>query len=114
MEEEKTLVIPLGGSTADGERVQPGAATNDDAPKQKSGKAQPQEKGGAIQTSAKSGTLDSGDGSSQPDGPKKPNVLLRILRGLGALIIFLIVVAVIGAGVLLFLGTRDEKAFLGL
>ena len=45
MEEEKTLAIPLGGSTADGEQVQPtvgpveSAATGGSSPQQKSGKA---------------------------------------------------------------------------
>jgi len=109
MEEEKTLAIPLGGSTVDGERVNASGtpADSDSATRQTSGKSQPRENGGAIQKSAKSGTFDSGDGSSQHDKPKK-NVLLRIFGALGALIIFLLVVAVIGAGVLLFLGTRDE------
>lgn len=107
MEEEKSLAIPLGGSTADGEHVDPTASPADsgDAVKQKSGKA----KGGAIQKSAKSEVIAADSGNpEQPDQPKKPNVAVRILRAFGALILFLVVAAVVGGGVLLFLGTRDE------
>ena len=111
MEEEKTLVIPLGGSTADGERVSPTGLPSDSgaATQQKSGKAQTAEKSGTLQKSGKSGAVIPGsEGSGQPDQPKKPHVAARIFGALGALVLFLIVVAVIGGGVLLFLGTRDE------
>ncbi len=109
MEEEKTLAIPLGGSTADGEHVDPeGAPSGGSSTRQKSGKSIPQEKGGAIQKSAKSNVPSSQSGSPESDKPKKKSVVRRVLGALGALIIFLLVVSVIGAGVLLFLGTRDE------
>lgn len=107
MEEEKTLAIPLGGSTADGERVNPtsrpveSAATGSPTPEQKSGKA-------VVKSGGNEKNIARGGAVSQPEKPKKPNVVLKIFGALGALIIFLLVVVVIGAGVLFFLATRDE------
>ena len=118
MEEEKTLAIPLGGSTADGEHVQPttgpveSAATGEPT-RQKSGKSQPDKKADrqksakAVVKREETGILaESGD--PQNGNPKKPGVVGRIFKALGALIIFLLVVAVIGGVVLFFFATRDE------
>ena len=107
MEEEKTLVIPLGGSTADGEQVNPttgpveSAGANAVLPEQRRGKAvvkptavnKPQVRGGGVPT---------------PEKPKKAGVVGKIFAALGALILFLLIVCIIGAGILYFLATRDE------
>ena len=121
MEEEKTLAIPLGGSTADGERVIPtggpveSAATETSAPQQKSGKSKPDEKekkqksAKAIVKSDSKGTLKTGNlNSSQPDQQKKPGIVRRLFMAFGALIVFLLVVTVIGGVVLFFFATRDD------
>ena len=118
MEEEKTLAIPLGGSTADGEQVQPAegpvesAATGSPSPEQRSGKAQnagKQKSGKSMVASGGADTLARSEGyGSMSDEPKKPGVVGRVCKALGALIIFLIVVAVIGGAVLFFFATRDE------
>ena len=116
MEEEKNVVIPLGGSTSDGEHVQPSVSTAQStasadlsSPKQKSGKAQSAGSNEMLQKSGKAPALKSGaGGKSTPDEPKKPGVAMKIFGAIGALLLFLIVVVVIGAGVVLFLATRDE------
>jgi len=116
MEEEKNVVIPLGGSTSDGEHVQPSVSTAQStasadlsSPKQKSGKAQSAGSNEMLQKSGKATALKSGaGGKSTPDEPKKPGVAMKIFGAIGALLLFLIVVVVIGAGVVLFLATRDE------
>lgn len=113
MEEEKTLAIPLGGSTADGGHVDAtaGAAgtAGAEAPEQKSGKAQtaPQQKSGKAIVPQEGGSALTESGGT-PDQPKKPGMAVRVLRTLGALLIFVVVVAVIGAAILFFLATRDE------
>lgn len=107
MAEDKTLAIPLGGSTADGEPVRPtsgpveSAATGAPVPEQKSGKAVVPSDSGNLQ-------VGTGGAVSKPGEPKKPSVVKRLFAAFGALIIFLLVVIVIGAGVLYFLATRDE------
>ncbi len=120
MEEEKTLAIPLGGSTSDGERVDPSAASADptsaaaSSSQQKSGKSSGRNE--KLQKSAKanvkkkeSKALAEKDSAGEGDGkPKKPGIAARIFKTLGALLIFLLVVSVIGGVVLLFLATRDE------
>ena len=117
MEEEKTMVIPLGGNTADGDHVQPtggpveSAATGEPETRQKSGKSQPAQKA-RKQKSAKAlmnRQETGGITETAPTGqPKKPGVAGRIFMGLGALIIFLLVITVIGGIVLFFFSTRDE------
>ena len=116
MEEEKTLAIPLGGSTVDGAQVQPtvgpveSSASGVREPEQKSGKSQSNR-----QKSAKSivrsdeETFDvSGGPVFQSDEPKKPSAVGKAVKAFGALIIFLLVVVVIGGAILFVLATRDE------
>lgn len=112
MEEEKTLAIPLGGSTADGEQVHPttgpveSAASGTPEPEQKSAKSQVGQSV-AEQDGNKTPEV-AGNIASKSDEPKKPGIVSRMFKALGALIIFLLVVSVIGGVVLLFLATRDE------
>ena len=121
MEEEKNLAIPLGGNTADGGHVQPtsgpveSAATGEPKAQQKSGKAQPvndakkQKSAKAVVKANADSTPDVvGDAVSQPDQPKKPGIVGRVFKALGALLIFLLFITVVGAGVLFFFSTRDE------
>ena len=106
MEEEKTLAIPLGGVTEDGQQVHP---TSGSVESTASGSSQPEQKNAkAMVGSDASETLDVQGTSSQPDEPKKPGIAGRIVRTLGAMIIFLLVIAVIGGAILFFLATRDE------
>ena len=106
MEEEKTLAIPLGGVTEDGQQVHPTSGSVESAA---SGSSQPEQKNAkAMVGSYASETLDVQGTSSQPDEPKKPGIAGRIVRTLGAMIIFLLVIAVIGGAILFFLATRDE------
>lgn len=106
MEEEKTLAIPLGGVTEDGQQVHPTSGSVESAA---SGSSQPEQKNAkAMVGSDASETLDVQGTSSQPDEPKKPGIAGRIVRTLGAMIIFLLVIAVIGGAILFFLATRDE------
>ena len=106
MEEEKTLAIPLGGSTAEGEKVHPTSGTVESAA---SGASESRQKSAkSIVRSGGDETLDVSGGSVLPGEPKKPGVVGRIFKTLGALIIFLLVVAVIGGAILFFLSTRDE------
>ncbi len=107
MEEEKTLAIPLGGTTAEGDHVQPTtgpveSASTGSSPEQKSGKATIANNGPQPLEVRRDGAV------SQPEKPKKPGVVKRVFAALGALIIFLLVVMVIGAGLLYFMATRDE------
>lgn len=107
MEEEKSLAIPLGGSTSDGSRVEPGEAVS-----QKSGKAAAAGSTSTLQKSGKSGSsgkLDVGGKSGGDLSEKqKPKIGQRILFGIIGLIAFLLVISVIGAGVLFFMATRDD------
>ena len=112
MEEEKTLAIPLGGITADGETVTPTAGPVESAA---SDSARSERTEGSRQKSAKAIVKSDGEAFdvsgtpfSQPEEPKKPSVAVKVFKAFGALIIFLLVVAVIGGGILFFLATRDE------
>lgn len=107
MEEEKTLAIPLGGSTADGEKVHPTSGPVESAA---SGAAETRQKSAkSIVKSSGKDALDVREGAmSQPSEPKKPGVVGRICKAFGALILFLLVVVIIGGAALFFFATRDE------
>ena len=107
MEEEKTLAIPLGGSTADGEKVPPTSGPVESAA---SGAAETRQKSAkSIVKSSGKDALDVREGAmSQPSEPKKPGVVGRICKAFGALILFLLVVVIIGGAALFFFATRDE------
>ena len=112
MEEEKTLAIPLGGSTADGEQVNPTAGPVESAasgvPEQKSGKAQTESRQNSAKSMVRQSESTALSENGKPGKEKKPSVVGRLFAALGALIIFLVVVAVIGGVIMFFLATRDE------